>query len=98
MWWSRDTEREGTRNERERKREREKQGEREKKIGVETRIEGMGDTAGEGGTKKKRGYGTEMHNHRQVETLHNVNAVSSNTAKFNNVLLNKSLRNQVSMR
>jgi len=57
----------------------------------------MGDTAGEGGTKK-RGYGTEMHNRRQVETLHNVNTVSSNTAKFNNVLLNKSLRNQVSMR
>ena len=25
---------------------------RERKIGVETRIEGMGDTAGEGGTKK----------------------------------------------
>jgi len=45
---------------------------------------------------KKKGYGTEMHNRRQVETLHNVNTVSLNTA--NNVLLNKSLKNQVSMR
>jgi len=87
--------------ERERKREREEEGEREKKKkkGVETRIEGMGVTAGDGGTKKKKKrYGTEMHNRRHAETLHNVNTVSSNTAKFNNVLLNKSLRNQVSMR
>jgi len=43
----------------------------------------------------KKGYGTEMHNRRQVETLHNVNTLSFNTAKFNNVLLNRSLRNQV---
>jgi len=75
---------------------RERERERERKIGVETRIERMGDTAGERGTKK--GYGTEMQNCRQPETLHSVNTVSFNTAEFNNVLLNKNLRNQVSMR
>ena len=47
---------------------------------------------------KKKGYGTEMHSRRQVETLHNINTVSFNTAKLNNVILNKRLRNQVSMR
>jgi len=52
----------------------------------------------QGKEEPKKGSGTEMHSRRQVETLHNVNTVSFNSAKFNNVLLNKSLRNQVSMR
>jgi len=48
MWWSTGRERE---NEREREREREME-EREREIGVETGIEGMCDTAGEGDTKQ----------------------------------------------
>ena len=74
--------------ERERERTREWQRERERNRGRnQDRVDGWHSRGRR--DKKKKSMAQKMHNCRQVEKLHNVNTVSFNTAKFNNVLSNK---------